>query len=126
MNNQNLDFYLEKLRRESPVKSIFFDDEAALLLLSRGFAKKDNFQNDRTFDLVITDQGRSFEGFVKEVENVEKERKRDELNERAVKSAEASAEAAKNSAKAVNKANTISVCAIVISIVSSLLSILLK
>ncbi len=32
MNNKNLDSYLEKLRRESPVRNIFFDDEAALYL----------------------------------------------------------------------------------------------
>ena len=126
MNKQNLDFYLEKLRRESPVKNVFFDDEAALYLLSRGFAMKENVQNDRSFDLFITDQGRSFEGFIKEEENNEKEKRRDELNERAVKSAETSAEAAKESAKAVNKANTISVIAIVISIISLLLSIFLK
>lgn len=126
MNNKQLDFYLEELRKGCQIKSNFFDEEAALMLLSRGFAMKENVQNDRTFDLVITNQGRSFVGFVKEEENNEKEKRRDDLNERAVKSAEVSAEAAKESAKAANKANAISIWAIVISIVSIFLSILLN
>lgn len=124
MSNNELDFYLGKLRIDSKIGSNFFNDEAAKLLLQRGFAKKENIQSHDIYDLVITDQGRSFVGFVKEQELIEKERKRDELSERAVKSAESSAEAAKVSAKAANRGNIISIIAIIISLFSIFLTII--
>lgn len=126
MENKELDFYLNKLRRENSINSNFFDEEAERTLLNRGFAEKVNFQGNISYDLAITNQGRSFEGFIKEEDNLKKERKRDELNERSVKSAEASAEAAKESAKAANRANGISIWAIIISLISFIVSLLFK
>lgn len=126
MNNKELDYYLELLRKDSSIHSQFFNEEAAMLFLKRGFAKKEDVQNNGLYNLVITEQGLSFVGFGKEQKIIEKERKRDELNERAVKSAETSAEAAKVSAKAANRANIISIWAIVISFISIILSIILK
>lgn len=126
MNNKEFDEYLEQLRKDSFIHSHFFNEEAAMLFLKRGFAKKEDVQSNGLYKLVITEQGLSFVGFVKEQENIEKERKRDELNERAVISAEASAHAAKESAKAASRANIISIWAIVISFVSIIISILLK
>ena len=124
MNNNELDFYLGKLRIDSKIGSQFFNDEATYELLQRGFAKREKTQGNGVYDLVITDQGRSFIGFLKEQESKEKERKRDELSERAVKSAESSAEAAKISAKAANRGNIISIIAIIISLFSIFLAIL--
>lgn len=123
MNNKDFDYYLEQLRKDRSIHSQFFNEEAALLFLRRGFAKKEGVQSNGLYNLVITEQGLSFVGFVKEHENLEKERKRDELNKRAVKSTEASAEAARESAKAANRANVISIWAIVISFISVILSI---
>lgn len=124
MNNKELDLYLGKLRIDSNIKSLYFNDEAAYVLLQRGFAKRDNIQSNGVYDLVITDQGRSFVGFVKEQELIDKERKRDNLNERAEKSAEASAEAAKESAKSAKTANRITFLAIILSLISIILSII--
>ena len=123
MNNKDLDNYLELLRKDNSIHSQFFDEGAALLFLRRGFAKKEDVQSNGLYKLVITEQGLSFVGFVKEQEIIEKERKRDELNERAVISTEASAKAAKESAEAANRANIISIWAIIISFISVILSI---
>ena len=124
MDNNNLDYYLEQLRKEGSIYSQFFNDEAAVCFLKRGFAKKEDVQSNEVYKLVITEQGLSFVGFVKEQEYIEKERKREELDERAVKSAEASAEAAKESAKAASRGNIISILAIIISLISIILSII--
>ena len=124
LSNKELDNYLEQLRKDGIIKIIFFNCYAANIFLKRGFAKKENIQPNKVYDLVITDQGRSFIGFVKEQNNYEKEKRIEELNERAVISAESSAEAAQESATAANKANIVSIIAMVISIISVIISLL--
>lgn len=117
LTNQELDNFLEQLRKDSPIKSHLFNTTAAYNLIKRGFAKKENIQANGVYDLVITEHGRSFIGFCKEHEKTMRETRRDELNERTVKSAEIAA-------KAANRANTISIWAIVISIISIILSLI--
>lgn len=102
-----LDRFLYELKRDGKIMSHLFDDEAAKIFIERGFARKGEVYNS-TYEVIITESGRNFIGFREEAKLKEKEKWRDELNERAVRSAESSAKAAEHSAASASVANKIS------------------
>lgn len=98
MDLDYLDLELEKLRSDGRTKSQFVNTEVASIFLKRGFALKENLQSNGVYDLVITEQGRSFIGFRKEDFRNNREEQLFEMNVRATNSSESSARAANESA----------------------------
>lgn len=143
MNCEDLDYWLFTLKKSTKISKGNFNKEAEAIFIKRGLAEITDQTGPGEYQIVITKAGRDFPGFCIEETNRNKQKWRDELNERAVKSAESSAISSKKSAEAsmlsaecAKEANVLSNLAIkysrygiwiaVISLIATILGIIFK